>query len=310
MKDLTRNLVVMTLLFLFVFSAFSGALIPIADAMKDMDTPVAAIENDTYRSYYDSGNFYDSFRSDIESMGGYVYDSTVEEKSKKKTTALDYEFQPIKQVITVKTTATGSKENGNYVESKPLANAIVRINGVPRFTDRNGQVRATLDREYVELFVEKNDYGPYIEIMEVTGEDKTVYLKKASDNIDIYGVMLTDIEYDPVNLINSEYTIFPEALGDYIANMKFLVNVKADRYMLLMDSEVIYSSNENIIYDIDFTDDMEGKKFYAQVEYQEILSEPVLLNLDISIPGFLNLYARNNPRTPSRPYHRAPGPGI
>ncbi len=185
MKDLTRNLVVMTLLCLFVFSAFSGALIPIADAIKDMDTPVVAIENDTYRSYYDSGNFYDSFRSDIESMGGYVYDSTVEEKSKKKTTALDYEFQPIKQVITVKTTATGSKENGNYVESKPLANAIVRINGVPRFTDRNGQVRATLDREYVELFVEKNDYGPYIEIMEVTGEDKTVYLKKASDNIDI-----------------------------------------------------------------------------------------------------------------------------
>ncbi len=286
MKDLTRNLVVMTLLCLFVFSAFSGALIPIADAMKDMDTPVAAIENDTYRSYYDSGNFYDSFRSDIESMGGYVYDSTSEEKSKKKTTALDYEFQPIKQVITVKTTATGSKENGNYVESKPLANAIVRINGVPRFTDRNGQVRATLDREYVELFVEKNDYGPYIEIMEVTGEEKTVYLKKASDNIDIYGVMLTDIEYDPVNLINSEYTIFPEALGDYIANMKFLVNVKADRYMLLMDSEVIYSSNENIIYDIDFTDDMEGKKFYAQVEYQEILSEPVLLNLSISIPEF------------------------
>ncbi len=286
MKDLTRNLVVMTLSCLFVFSAFSGALIPIADAMKDMDTPVAAIENDTYRSYYDSGNFYDSFRSDIESMGGYVYDSASEEKSKKKTTALDYEFQPIKQVITVKTTATGSKENGNYIESKPLANAIVRINGVPRFTDRNGQVRATLDREYVELFVEKNDYGPYIEIMEVTGEEKTVYLKKASDNIDIYGVMLTDIEYDPVNLINSEYTIFPEALGDYIANMKFLVNVKADRYMLLMDSEVIYSSNENIIYDIDFTDDMEGKKFYAQVEYQEILSEPVLLNLDISIPEF------------------------
>ena len=286
MKDLTRNLVVMTLLCLFVFSAFSGALIPIADAMKDMDTPVAAIENDTYRSYYDSGNFYDSFRSDIESMGGYVYDSASEEKSKKKTTALDYEFQPIKQVITVKTTATGSKENGNYVESKPLANAIVRINGVPRFTDRNGQVRATLDREYVELFVEKNDYGPYIEIMEVTGEDKTVYLKKASDNIDIYGVMLTDIEYDPVNLINSEYTIFPEALGDYIANMKFLVNVKADRYMLLMDSEVIYSSNENTLYNIDFTDDMEGKKFYAQVEYQDILSEPVLLNLSISIPEF------------------------
>ena len=57
MKDLTRNLVVMTLSCLFVFSAFSGALIPIADAMKDMDTPVAAIENDTYRSYYDSGTF-------------------------------------------------------------------------------------------------------------------------------------------------------------------------------------------------------------------------------------------------------------
>ena len=50
MKDLTRNLVVMTLLFLFIFSAFSGALIPIADAVKDMDTPVAAIENDTYHS--------------------------------------------------------------------------------------------------------------------------------------------------------------------------------------------------------------------------------------------------------------------
>lgn len=299
MKDVTRNFVITILLFVFLLGAFSGILIPVVDAVNEMDTSVAVIENDTYKSYYDGGEFYDNFRSDIEAMGGYIYDSQSAEKSKNITTALDYEFKPVKQVITVMTTATGSKEHGNYVESKPLANAIVRLNGVPRYTDRNGQVRATLDREYVELFVEKNGYGPYIEIMEVTGENKTVNLKRENDDIDIYGVMLTAIEYNPVNLINSEYTIFPEALGDYIANMKFLVNINADRYMLLMEDKIIYSSNEDTIYDIDFTDDMEDKKFYAQVEYQGILSKPVALHLSISIPDFyketdIELYSADN----------------
>ncbi|MBD5087018.1 MAG: hypothetical protein HDT32_06675 [Clostridiales bacterium] len=285
MKILVKNTVAVILLFIFLLGAFSGVLLPVANAIKESDTPIARIADDAY-SYSNNDGYFDRFRSEIEAMGGYIYNEDEYNKKYAPTTSLDYEykFEPIKQVITVMTTATGSTKNGNYVPSKPLANAIVRLNGVPRYTDKNGQVRATLDREYVELFVEKNGYGPYIEIMEVTGEEKTVYLKKESDDIDIYGVMLTDIEYNPVNLVNSEYTIFPEALDAYIANMQFLVNVKADRYMLLLDSEVIYSSAENVIYDIDFTDDMEGKKFYAQVEYQDILSEPVLLNLSISIP--------------------------
>ena len=121
--------------------------------------------------------------------------------------------------------------------------------------------------------IEKNDYNPYIEIMEVSNTEKVVHLKKESDDIEIFGVMLTEIETLPVNLINSKYTILLEDLPVYVANMQFLTNVKADTYNLLLENEVIYSSDENIIYDIDFNEDMENKKFYAQVEYQGIVSK-------------------------------------
>ncbi len=286
MKSLSKNLIIIILIFSFTFCSLSGCLFPAVDAIKNMDTPVANLSKDVYSTYKNENNVLNDVAKNIEAMGGCVYTKEeYENLYNNKGITADFssaaDVEPQRQVITVMSTATGSTEHGNFVKSEPIANAIVRINGVPRYTDRNGQVKVTLDKEYVELIVEKNDYNPYIEIMEVSNTEKVVHLKKESDDIEIFGVMLTEMETLPINLINSSYSILLEELDLYIANMQFLSNVKADTYNLLLENEVIYSSFENIIYDIDFNENMENKTFYAQVEYQGIISEKVKLNLKI-----------------------------
>ncbi len=299
MKSLSKNLMIIILIFSFTFCSLSGCLFPAVDAIKNMDTPVANLSKDVYSTYKNGNNGLNDFAKNIEAMGGCVYTKEeYENLYNNKGITADFssaaDVEPQRQVITVMSTATGSTDHDNFVKSEPIANAIVRINGVPRYTDRNGQVKVTLDKEYVELIVEKNDYNPYIEIMEVSNTEKVVHLKKESDDIEIFGVMLTEIETLPVNLINSKYTILLEDLPVYVANMQFLTNVKADTYNLLLENEVIYSSDENIIYDIDFNEDMENKKFYAQVEYQGIVSKLIKLNLTIKNELKLN-------DTPSEP---------
>lgn len=276
---------------------------------QNEETPIAQIANDDYVPYDYSNkakrtaDTYNNSVSEadvvnevtqiVESVGGYVESYSSEQEYLEGTSvatenAVAYNDdirEEVLQVITVMTTATGSEANGNYVDSKPVANAIVRINGVPRYTDRDGQIKVVLTKgDYVELYVEKNGYNPYIEIIEVTGEEKVVYVKKPSDDIDIYAVMLNDIEYLPVNLLTSEYTIYLDALGDYIANIEFCVTPNADVYRLILDNDVIYTSLDNVIPDVRFNEQMIGKDFYVQVVYQGITSKLRKLNLSIAKP--------------------------
>ena len=53
-----------------------------------------------------------------------------------------------------------------------------------------------------------------------------------------------------------------------------------------------------------------GKNVNKTIISKESVDDALPTLFNIPVVGFLNLYARNNPRTPSRPYHRAPGPGI
>ena len=162
---------------------------------------------------------------------------------------VDYSFdtqEAVKQIITVMTTATGSKVNGNYVESKPVQNAIVRINGVPRYTNSSGQIQVTMQKNsYVELFVEKEGYNPYIEIMEVTGEEKIIHIKQPSDDIDIYGVMLY-YDGESINLLNQNYSI-DKAEKPYDENFTFEIfcTVQIEQFKIYQDNEVKFSSLEN-----------------------------------------------------------------
>ncbi len=288
MKTLKRDLIVILLIVIFVCSFLTAGIIPMAQGIKQMDTPVANLSKDIYSNYANSSLFGESsFANDIKSLGGCVYTKEeYENLYNNKGITADFssaaDVEPQRQIITVMSTATGSTDNGNYVASAPIANAIVRINGVPRYTDRNGQVKVTLDKEYVELIVEKNDYNPYIEIMEVSNTEKVVHLKKESDDIEIFGAMLTDMETLPTNLANGSYNICLDALDTYIANLQIMCNVQADYYCLIAGDEVVRSAADNIIPDIEFTEDMIGKKFYVKVEYQGIWSEPVALKLSVT----------------------------
>lgn len=207
---------------IFTFGATQGAISAVAEAKRNEDTPVAQIANDDYVPYNCKNKTADALNGStsqesavdevtqlVKSAGGYVetYASESEyisAQNKNTDTVAAYAEgygEEVKQIITVMTTATGSKEHGNYVESKSVANAIVRINGVPRYTDRNGQIKVTLTKDdYVELYVGKDGYNPYIEIMEVTGEEKVVHLKCPSDDIDVFGAV--------VNYLGQDFDVF------------------------------------------------------------------------------------------------------
>ena len=297
-----KSILSLLLAVILTFGATQGIVSAFASAESNKDTPVAQIANDDYVPYNytkksTSKNSEEeaitNLTKEVKSAGGYVktYSSAENYLNAQKNVAVKRvsnfgdEDELVKQTIYVMTTSTGTTANGNYVGSKPVANAIVRINGVPRYTDRDGKIKAALTKgDYVELFIEKEGYNPYIEIMEITGEDKTVHIKQPNDDIDIYAVMLNDIEYQPVNLITSEYTIYLDALGEYIANIEFGVSPNADVYRLILDNEVIYTSLDNVIPDVRFNEQMIGKDFYVQVVYQGITSKLIKINLSVAEP--------------------------
>jgi len=297
-----KSILSLLLAVILTFGATQGMVSAFASAESNKDTPVAQIANDDYVPYNytkksTSKNSEEeaitNLTKEVKSAGGYVKTYSSEENylnaqknvAVKRVSNFGDEDELVKQTIYVMTTSTGTTANGNYVGSKPVANAIVRINGVPRYTDRDGKIKAALTKgDYVELFIEKEGYNPYIEIMEITGEDKTVHIKQPNDDIDIYAVMLNDIEYQPVNLITSEYTIYLDALGEYIANIEFGVSPNADVYRLILDDETIYTSLDNVIPDVRFNEQMIGKDFYVQVVYQGITSKLIKLNLSVAEP--------------------------
>lgn len=237
---------------------------------QNEETPIAQIANDDYVPYDYSNkakrtaDTYNNSVSEtdvvnevtqmVESVGGYVESYSSEQEYLEGTSVAtenaavyaDDIREEVLQVITVMTTATGSEANGNYVDSKPVANAIVRINGVPRYTDRDGQIKVVLTKgDYVELYVEKNGYNPYIEIIEVTGEEKVVYVKKPSDDIDIYGVML-GYDGEMTNILINNYSIDKvEEPFDEEFTFTILCSVKIDYFNIYQDNKVKFSSLEN-----------------------------------------------------------------
>jgi len=93
------------------------------------ETPVAYIENDDYVPYQ-----YRNYTQDDTTTREYLDFN------------LNTEFETVFKTITVMTTATGDHKRGNYVASKPIADALVRVDGVPRYTDSKGQITAPLNR--------------------------------------------------------------------------------------------------------------------------------------------------------------------
>ena len=65
----------------------------------------------------------------IPMKNNYSY-STVSDYSKQSKDTI--------KTITIKTTPTGTESAGNYKKSEPIKNALVRIDGVPRWTNSKG----------------------------------------------------------------------------------------------------------------------------------------------------------------------------
>lgn len=278
-------------LFLAVILALgssNGIISSIAENIAKQDTPIARIARDKNDSKKVNDVSHNSSSSPIGITGDYfeTYDSEEEYiKAQNETKALaayDLETpsEQVQQIITVMTTATGSKENGNYVESKPINNAIVRINGIPRYTDRKGQISVTLEKNsYVEIFVEKSGYNPYIEIIEITGEEKIIKLKMPSDDIDVYAVML---EYgsDNFNVILQEAHILKGYIDDY-SELTISANIEAEAYLFYVNGELEKLSVDGIIDLIDFDSYNPNDKFEIELYYDGIYSKRIQLQIYI-----------------------------
>lgn len=145
MKGIKTILVSLLMVAVFLCSACSGTVAAVSDCIKNQngDTPVAKIANDTYTPYYEKTRL-NSVRE-------------VEQKSATQST----ENREVKFTVQVLDKLT----------NKPIPNAIVRLNGVPRYTTKEGTVKVTLVEDVYELFIEKIGskdkelYNPHIEFL-------------------------------------------------------------------------------------------------------------------------------------------------
>jgi hypothetical protein len=232
----------------------------VATRSSAKETPIAELSGDDYVPY--------QYRNDSAAAEGISFD-------------FDSGFTSITKTITVMTTATGDTARGNYVAGKPIADALVRLDGVPRYTDNKGQTTAPLLREYVEMYVERNGYNPYIEIIEATSDEKVVYLKQPSDDIEIYAAML---EYGDniFNVLAQQSHVLQGYIDDY-SEITVTANIQADAYLFYVNSEIEKISIDGTIEMIDFEEYSPNDLFEIQVYYNGIYSTIVPLYIIIDV---------------------------
>lgn len=150
-----------------------------------------------------------------------------------------YEFAPVWHTFTV----VDSKSNS------PISGAIIIIDGVPRFSDVNGQIQVKVKSEVVELRVEKKGYNPYVEYYNVYSAsekgvtEKTITLKKPTYDMEISDVTV-DYNGEKANVVNQSYTFDKaESYEDTInINVK---DVKADNYYLYNGNKLIMQGEKD-----------------------------------------------------------------
>ena len=310
-----KSILSLLLAVVLTFGATQSVISAFAETKRNDDTPIAQIANDDYVPYnYEKKtapennveNLINNVTDQVKAVGGHLetysseqdYLNAQKSTTEKVTNELGYnlESEEVKQTIKVMTTATGTVANNNYVKSKPVSNAIVRINGVPRYTDRAGEIKVTLEKGYVELFVEKEGYNPYIEIMEVTGEEKVVHIKQPNDDIDIYAVML-DYAGLEFNVLTQSCFINEEIEDSYYSELTILSNVPAEEYYLLRNNEIFRYSSTGTFYDLKFDTLVPGDSISVQVVYNGISSK--IVDTLITIETFADIDTNNATRRSS-----------
>lgn len=241
--------VILTILMLFTSTSGLWYAVDMQNS-SDGFTPVAKIENDDYVTYADRNK---------------AANVTVEK--------LDLTSEEYILTVTVMTTATGDPDRGNYVASVPISNALVRLDGVPRFTDKQGRIKASVNKRYVELYVNRTGYNPYIEIIDASSGDKVVNLKKPSDDIDIYSAMF-EYQGKMFNLLQQPCYVL-RGIDEVFSVLTVESNVEADRLMFYVNGDLrkVTFGNEMYFTDEDFDSYGNEDKFTVRICYSGIYSE-------------------------------------
>lgn len=133
--------------------------------------------------------------------------------------------------------------------NKPISGAVVIIDGVPRFTDVNGQIQVKIMSEVIELRVEKDGYNPYVEYYDVYSAsesgvtEKTIILKNPSYDMEISNVII-DYDGEKANVIQQPYTF--DKMESYEDSIDICVeNIGADMYFLYNGNQLIKKCSSN-----------------------------------------------------------------
>ena len=284
---LQRNLIAKLLVLVLFLSINAGLIVAIKTFVDNRETPIANHISAKPKSFD-----YDSIKRDFESIGGEIstYDSEEEylkaelEKEKRYKrqveTFADETFNPVVQEIVVIENLTGDV----------LPNALVRIDGVPRFTGRDGKIKTTIDKPTVELIVEVDGYNPEIFYPDINGSTITVRMRKPSDELEIFAVML-HYDGDTVNLLTQDYGVDKDAEYDKVyANLQIVANRDANQYMILQNGSVVLENDTGIFENIDIENTFAvGDDISVQFLYDGIYSKEIKTKLEIVDTHDINL---------------------
>lgn len=288
-----KSILSLLLAVILTFGATQGMVSAFAEIKHNEETPIAQIENDTYKVYQDRLDEkakLEDFASTMESIGAETEtykneEEFIQAQAKKATVKSTVAYagakiaEPVQKTIRVL----------DKLSSKPISNAIVRLNGVPRYTDRNGEIKAYLSESVYELFVEKNSvgekeqYNPHMEFIYLEDEAdkdsvKTVYLKRPSDDLEIYAVNLR-IGYagNPYaqyfNLLEQEYHFAIDYM-DYAADIIVETNMVPDYTYLYVNGKLdrMTIGNDFIYFDYNKTN-ADGSSYYKPSDKFSVVFE-------------------------------------
>ncbi len=183
--------------------------------------------------------------SSLQEAGVKMYASKAEYEAELKASGEELMAQvaamektPIWHTFTVRDKKTGA----------PISGAVIVLDGVPRFSDINGQIQVKMINDVVELKVEKNGYNPYVEYYDVYTanengtKEKVVYIKQPSDDLEIYSATL-DMAGEKANVVEQSYSI--DAVESEGATIDIKVDSNgADWYYLYNGDDLIATSSD------------------------------------------------------------------
>ncbi|MDR2266474.1 MAG: hypothetical protein LBE09_02655, partial [Christensenellaceae bacterium] len=234
---------------------------------------VAQIEDDTYLPYAENPDDYILTRLNRFAMQFGGYTTAIGQNTTNNENILLNDSIIAESVIQV-------IEVYDTKNNLPIRNALVRLNGVPFWTDYYGKVVCEISQAIVELYIEKRPYNTHIEFIKTSNSVKRVLLKMPSDDIEVNAVIL-EYEAQYFNLL-VQPCILNRDVSDSYCEIRIGANVAIDRYILYINGQIVKSLAGNVIEDFKFDQYVTGDKFEVQIYYNGIASEKYSLKIQIA----------------------------